>query len=106
MTGTDVEVRFVLTNSAIRQACIDHNWFTHGCNDDYQRMFDRADDENGFPNYNRTAQDILDVAQDVLDYSSMATIGGQMQDAGETDPLKYVSGVLLCSAYSNGAVFV
>ena len=54
--------------SALRQLCIDHNWYTAGDNDEYEHLlFDLAGHKE-----NLSTADIIEIAADIMEHSDMS----------------------------------
>lgn len=55
--------------SALRQLCIDKNWYTRGDNDEYGHLlFDLADKKD-----NLSTMDIIEIAKDIMEHSSISS---------------------------------
>jgi len=53
--------------SALRQLCIDHNWYTAGDNDEYEHLlFDLAGHKE-----NLSTADIIEIAADIMEHSEL-----------------------------------
>lgn len=66
MTITYKETRRI-TARALRQLCIDNDWYTAGDNDEYGHLlYDLANDKE-----NLTTADIIAIATDIMEHSDM-----------------------------------
>lgn len=55
--------------SALRQLCIDKDWYTRGDNDEYGHLlFDLADKKD-----NLSTMDIIEIAKDIMEHSSISS---------------------------------
>lgn len=55
--------------SALRQLCIDKNWYTRGDNNEYGHLlFDLADKKD-----NLSTMDIIEIAKDIMEHSSISS---------------------------------
>ncbi len=53
--------------SALRQLCIDHDWYTAGDNDEYGHLlYDLAQNKE-----NLSTADIMEIAADIMDHSEL-----------------------------------
>ena len=55
--------------SALRQLCIDKDWYTRGDNDEYGHLlFDLADKKDTL-----STMDIIEIAKDIMEHSSISS---------------------------------
>ena len=60
------EIRKISAN-ALRQLCIDHDWYTAGDNDEYGHLlYDLANDKE-----NLTTADIIEIASNIMEHSDL-----------------------------------
>ena len=58
-----------ITASALRQLCIDRNWYTGGDNDEYSHLlYDLANDKESL-----STADIIEIAEDIMEHSDLST---------------------------------
>lgn len=56
-----------ISASALRQLCIDHNWYTAGNNDEYRHLLlDLAGNKK-----NLSTEDIIEIAADIMEHSEL-----------------------------------
>lgn len=54
--------------SALRQLCIDKDWYTHGDNDEYRHLlFDLAENKDDL-----STMDIIEIAKDIMMHSNIS----------------------------------
>ena len=67
MTKQYKEIRKIRA-SALRQLCIDHDWYTAGDNDEYSHLlYDLAGNKE-----NLSTADIIEIAADIMEHSDMS----------------------------------
>lgn len=59
-----------LDSTKLRSLCIEHDWYTHGTNEEYGRLFDRLYDCCGCPE-NLTTDKLVEIATDIYDHSEI-----------------------------------
>jgi hypothetical protein len=62
-----------LSMAALRQLCIEQDWYTNGDNYDYSNMLFKANKED------ITSDDIVEIATDIIEHSSNLTLDDFME---------------------------
>ena len=57
-----------LSASKLRSICIQHDWYTHGTNEAYSRLFDKLTDCCGYP-VHLTTEKLVEIAEDIWAHS-------------------------------------
>ena len=60
----------ILDSSKLRSLCIEHNWYTHGNNEEYAHLFSMLHDEDGCPE-NMTTDKLAEIAADIMAHSEI-----------------------------------